>query len=376
MSEEKKKTTDGAKLEDSNIANYGSKMHKDAKLAAAKTEKAWEGCGAAVGIEVWRIEKFQVKRWPTDQYGTFYSGDSYIVLNTYQPDPESDKLAYNVHFWLGEKTTQDEMGTAAYKTVELDDLLGDLPVQYREVQGFESSQFMSCFGKISILDGGVDSGFKSVKPDEYKPRLLHFKGKSEKSVRVSQRPLAVSSLNDGDVFLLDNGLQLIQWNGTSAGIFEKRTAMKVIAGLKEERNGRPKSEILDGDEAHDTFWSILGCTDGKIVIPDAIPDKKVGKQTKRLFKLSDSSGSVVMTEVASGDGNILKSKLASDDVMILDVGIVIYVWIGKGASKAERSQGISYATNYLTKNNLPMHTPISRVIEGKESKAFHGEFDG
>jgi hypothetical protein len=49
-----------AKLEDSNISNYGSKEHKDLKLAAAKSEKAWEGCGKKPGVETWRIEKFKV----------------------------------------------------------------------------------------------------------------------------------------------------------------------------------------------------------------------------------------------------------------------------------------------------------------------------
>ena len=55
-------------------------------------------------------------------------GDSYIVLDTYKEDDESDELKYNLHFWIGKYSTQDEYGTAAYKTVELDTFHGDKPV--------------------------------------------------------------------------------------------------------------------------------------------------------------------------------------------------------------------------------------------------------
>jgi len=64
----------------------------------------------------------QVVAWPLEEYGKFYNGDSYIILNTYKTPP-SDELLYDVHFWIGQYSTQDEYGTAAYKTVELDTLV-------------------------------------------------------------------------------------------------------------------------------------------------------------------------------------------------------------------------------------------------------------
>lgn len=50
---------------------------------------------------MWRIEKFQVKEWPEALYGSFYDGDSYIVLRTYKEDKDSEKLSYDLHFWIG-----------------------------------------------------------------------------------------------------------------------------------------------------------------------------------------------------------------------------------------------------------------------------------
>ncbi|KNC71057.1 hypothetical protein SARC_16408, partial [Sphaeroforma arctica JP610] len=131
----------------------------------------------------------------------------------------------------------------AYKTVELDTVLGDVPVQYREVQDYESEEFLDLWKPAMIvMSGGADSGFEKVEPVDYQPRLLHIKGKRNK-MRCQAVPVELDSLNDGDVFILDKGLEIFQWNGTSAGIFEKRRAMEVSEFLKQQRHGKAEFQV-------------------------------------------------------------------------------------------------------------------------------------
>ena len=65
---------------------------------------------------------------------------------------------------------------AAYKSVELDDLLSGAPIQHREVQGYESNQFKSYFKNgIQILEGGVVSGLHHVNINDKTPKLFIVK---------------------------------------------------------------------------------------------------------------------------------------------------------------------------------------------------------
>jgi len=357
----------------SNIANLSGKENHDAKHDSSTHEAAWKGAGSKEGIEQWRIFNFAVHRLPENQNGTFYSGDSYIVLNSYKVG-SSMALKYDLFFWLGEKTSQDEAGTAAYKTVELDDFLNGAAIQHREVQGYESETFLKVFGgHIKILEGGVDSGFQHVKPEDYQPRLLHFRGK--RLVRVTQVPLAVSSMNEGDVFVLDAGLQIFTWFGSSASVFDKRKANEVVEDLKDERLGKPKSFIVVGYEECDDFWKLLG---GKGKAMPAIPDNDtVAPQYNiSLLCLSEESGNLKFNEV----GNVAPSKklarslLNSDDVFILDAGVEVYVWVGKHSTAQEKKEAIPTAVKYLAAHNKPASTPIKRLVEGGEVDAFNHLF--
>lgn len=97
---------------------------------------------------------------------------------------------------------QDEAGTAAIKTVELDAILGGRAVQYREPQGHESDKFLSYFKPCIIpLEGGCASGFKETEEEEFQIRLYTCKGK--RAVRLKQVLNTTHNLNIlGPVFLI------------------------------------------------------------------------------------------------------------------------------------------------------------------------------
>ena len=142
--------------------------------------------------------------------------------------------------------------------------------------------------------------------------------------------------------------------------------MKLIAS-------RPKGgktvAVDDGDEPEE-FWELIG---GKKEIQDSEgSDSKVKMLKKRLFRLSDESGDLEFEKIRKG--LLEPTDLTSDDVYILDNGTDIFIWVGRGASSQEKSLAMIHALKYLDKKKRPAETPITRIIEGAESKLFWDAF--
>jgi gelsolin len=347
---------------DSNMALFGSDTEKKVKKESAESEPAWKGAGEKVGVQVWRIVKFKVTNWDKEQYGEFYNGDSYIVLNTYK-EKDSDELLYYVHFWIGKYSTQDEYGTAAYKTVELDTFLDDKPIQHREVQGHETNKFKQYFPTFTLLKGGADTGFRRVLPEQYVPRLFHVKKVSKSRITCTQISAKRGNLKSEDVFIIDNGNKIYQWNGEKCSHDEKFKAAQEVSRLKGHR-GKSIVESLDEDATADDHPAMMLLKDGASKTKDAKP-----KGERKMFKVSDADGSLDMEDV---DG-YSKDLLNSDDVFVINSGEHVFCWVGKGASVDERRNGLTYASNYLNKTETPW-LPISVIAEGNENKEFNEAF--
>uniref|UniRef100_A0A8C2BJQ2 Villin-like n=1 Tax=Cyprinus carpio TaxID=7962 RepID=A0A8C2BJQ2_CYPCA len=283
----------------------------------------------------------------------------------------------DIHYWIGNASSQDEQGAAAVYVTQLDKCLGGSPVQYREVQGCESAKFKSYFKNGLIYKkGGVGSGFTHVETNVYNiQRLLHVKG--TKHVTAREVEVSWSSFNLGDIFLLDLGKAVIQWNGPQSNRQEKLKAVLLAQDIRDrERGGRAQIGVIEGGqedaspELMKIMTSVLGQRTGhlKEPIPDDKPDQNQTSNVK-LYHVSDASGQLLVQEVATSP--LTQDLLSSTDCYILDQGgSSVMVWKGKAASDEERHSALSRAVGFIKAKNYPSNTKVEVMSEGGESAMF------
>ncbi|KAJ9695860.1 hypothetical protein PVL29_011036 [Vitis rotundifolia] len=334
-------------------------------------DPAFQGVGQRVGTEIWRIENFQPVPLPKSDYGKFYTGDSYIVLQT--SPGKGGAYLYDIHFWIGKDTSQDESGTAAIKTVELDTVLGGRAVQHRELQGYESDKFLSYFKPCIIpLEGGVASGFKKPEEEVFETRLYVCKGK--RVVRLKQVPFARSSLNHDDVFILDTENKIYQFNGANSNIQERAKALEVIQFFKDKyHEGKCDVAIVDdgklvAESDSGEFWVLFGgfAPIGKKVATedDVIPETTPAK----LYSITDG-------QVNAVEGELSKAMLENNKCYLLDCGAEVFVWVGRVTQVEDRKAASQAAEEFVSSQNRPKATRITRVIQGYETHSFKSNFD-
>ncbi|XP_067686683.1 advillin-like isoform X1 [Haliotis asinina] len=342
------------------------------------------------GFFVWRIEDMKPVQVPKDRIGQFYKGDSYILLsltafgqsprglNVQMKEVKGQRLEQNIHFWLGSKTSQDEAGAAAYKTVELDDFLGGAPVQHREVEGHESELFLSYFPKgLKTIEGGHKSGFNHV-DNTFQIRLYQVKGK--RNPRISQVDISWESMNHGDAYILDLGKVLFVWVGQESSRKENFKSLEHARSLRDERPGGIVVAVEDGEEEKMTadekklFEQHLPLNEkSQVKATDAVACDNVferkSAENMKLFSCREEDGNLTIKEVKTGP--LSRKDMTSDDSFIIDCGPEhIWVWIGKQATKSERAEAMRNAVGFIQKKGYPTDTPVTRVVDGGEPSDF------
>lgn len=386
-------------IKDSNVELMGSEIDHRVKYQSAATEPAWNNgvVGVQPGLFVWRIEDFQVVPVPQRGVGLFYDGDSYIVLHSYKVGQnERATLGHEIFFWLGANTSQDEAGTAAYKTVELDEFLKGAATQHREIQASPSAAFLALFPRLTIRRGGVATGFTHVeeapKPTKKTLLLRIFKqpgARTDGGVVVHEVPAVPSSLDDDDVFILDaaGSDALYVWQGRKCSPMEKAKAADVAQDLltpahtggvqvlaQDEGRANVIIRLLSQEqEASGGFEASAATASSYSTSRPVASTRHTSQRPQKLWRLSDASGQLSFDLVRDGSAS-LRDFDGRDVFLWDDAGREVWVWEGRGASAAERSQWLRVAQAYvrqLAASGEDGHlTPVAKVREGYESPAF------
>jgi gelsolin len=376
---------------DSNVALINSDVDHKVKHQSASTEPAWNNgvIGREPGLFIWRIEAFEVVPWPKQHYGSFHEGDSYIVLKSEQVkkvpneqggDEHQDKLVHDIFFWLGSHTSQDEAGTAAYKTVELDEILQGTAIQHRELQSSPSDAFCALFPRLKMLQGGVRSGFTHVDINEESANtdtlLRIFKhpsaGAGRDSILVHEVEPTWQSLDEDDVFVLDRGDKIFVWQGKNCAPMEKLKAAQVVNDMTLAKH--VDVEVLSQAESRSkVVVDYLGGGDidplnTRFKTPRPI-SSATEREAKKLFRLSDSGGQLSFSLAKEGDG-IGMNDLDGNDVFLLDVGRSVWIWEGRGASRAEKAMWLKVVQRYVAQQGDAAGVSFAKVSQGNEGRAF------
>uniref|UniRef100_A0A8B9LTZ5 Villin-like n=1 Tax=Astyanax mexicanus TaxID=7994 RepID=A0A8B9LTZ5_ASTMX len=328
------------------------------------------------GLQIWTINNLKMVPVPEQAFGSFFEGDCYIILYGSNDDTQS----MDIHYWIGNGSSQDEQGAAAIYVTQLDEYLGGSPVQHRDVQGYESAKFRGYFKQgIIYKKGGVASGFKHVESNVYNIlRLLHVKGK--KNVTATEVEVSWKSFNSGDVFLLDMGKSIVQWNGPQSNRGERLKGCLLAQDIRDrERGGRARIGVVEGDreeassELIKMMISVLGQRTGSLrdAVPDDTPDQFQVSHVK-LYQVSDTSGQLMVQEVASSP--LTQDLLHSEDCYIADVGgLSLAVWKGKKATVEERRAALERAvvSVYHCNSNEIIHLQFANtlihVVQGRHA---------
>jgi len=169
-------------------------------------------------------------------------------------------------------------------------------------------------------------------------------------------------------------------------VWEKRAANDYVAQLKSERPKIDANIVTWDDDVEKSkhaseFWEALG---GK---PESLPEVARWKKQQEeeveaaekikpaLYHVTDEDGGMKVQKVKEiedqkhkFDKQILKDE--DDDVLIVDVGTEIFVWIGSTANKEETKAAMIHAQGYLKESGRPFYLPITRLVSGKETACF------
>ncbi|XP_028173390.1 protein flightless-1-like [Ostrinia furnacalis] len=340
-------------------------------------------------MEAFVLEGRHFVRLPDHELGVFHSCDCYVFLCRYvlpaepeedSPDADGDdegaSAAWVVYFWQGRRAPN--MGWLTF-TFGLERKFKQLCRRLdvvRTHQQQESLKFMAHFHRRFIIKDGK----RNQKPENGRQPVELYELRSNGSTlctRLIQVKADASQLNSAFCYILNVPLEgahdtssaiVYAWIGSQADADSAR----LIEQIAEDKFNNPwvsLQVLTEGSEPDNFFWVALGGrkpydTDASYLA------------YTRLFRCSNEKGYFTVSEKCT---DFCQDDLADDDIMILDNGDQVFLWLGAKCSEVEIKLAYKSAQVYIQHmKTMQPEKPrkLFLTLKNKESRRFTKCFHG
>uniref|UniRef100_A0A3Q2NXF1 FLII actin remodeling protein n=1 Tax=Fundulus heteroclitus TaxID=8078 RepID=A0A3Q2NXF1_FUNHE len=323
------------------------------------------------GMEGFVLEGKKFTRLPEEEFGHFFTQDCYVFLCRYwvpveyeddeeekkegeagrgggggkgeedeeDKQPEEDFQCV-VYFWQGRQASNMGWLTFTFSLQKKFESLfpGKLKV-VRMTQQQENLKFLSHFKRKFI----IHKGKRKQNTDSVQPSLYHIRTNgSALCTRTIQIGTDSCNLNSEFCFILkvpfestDNQGIVYTWVGRAADPDEAKLAEDIMNTMFDDTYS--KQVINEGEEPENFFW--VGIGSQKAYDEDAEYMKHA-----RLFRCSNEKGYFSVSEKCS---DFCQDDLADDDIMLLDNGMEVYMWVGTQTSQVEIKLSLKACQVYI-----------------------------
>ncbi|XP_029413961.1 protein flightless-1 homolog isoform X4 [Nannospalax galili] len=367
-------------------------------MALAEAEQLMEEWNEDLdGMEGFVLEGRKFTRLPEEEFGHFYMQDCYVFLCRYwvpveyeeegkkedkekasaeskegeeaaaeaEKQPEEDFQCI-VYFWQGREASNMGWLTFTFSLQKKFESLfpGKLEV-VRMTQQQENPKFLTHFKRKFIIHRGK----RKVAQGALQPSLYQIRTNgSALCTRCIQINTDSSLLNSEFCFILkvpfeseDNQGIVYAWVGRASDPDEAKLAEDILNTMFD--TSYSKQVINEGEEPENFFWVGIGAQ------KPYDDDAEYMKHT-RLFRCSNEKGYFAVTEKCS---DFCQDDLADDDIMLLDNGREVYMWVGTQTSQVEIKLSLKACQVYIqhTRSKENERPRCLRLVrKGNEQRAF------
>ncbi|XGW13461.1 hypothetical protein V3C99_000077 [Haemonchus contortus] len=337
-------------------------------------------------IESFVLEGKKFVRLPDGEFGSFYTMDCYVFLCRYAviPDESEDESDAGdvesqqdfkcvLYFWQGRDASN--MGWLHF-TFQLqptfEKIFKDKLEVVRMHQQQENHKFLSHFHRKFVIRRGRRGLTRNLGGKW--PELFQMRANgSSVCTRTIQIDCRATELCSGFCHILrapfkvaredgEKGIVYV-WIGSQSDPHEHEYARRVAEEMINRHDESLPVQVIKEGEEPDDFWEYMG---GK---KNYEKDATFFRYT-RLFRCTNEKGYFAVSEKTV---DFCQDDLDDDDIMILDNGELVFLWLGARASEVEVKLAYKAATVYvahLRMRQTDRPRTLKLAIKGKESKRF------